>query len=181
MQLRNQNLLHFWDFDRPHIFNQYLSRSIYMVFGKSGSFFQKKYQIYVKNSLIAVVWFKIKKFPIYLANQNLLQYWNIDGHQLFNQNLIRSFFIIFGKSGSFKKGIKFKIRLISGVRFKIKTFQKWLSNQNLLQYWEHDGPQVFNQYLNSNILMSFGKSRSFEKKGIKYKLNIWIFQMYFSE
>ena len=54
--------------------------------------------------------------------------------------------------------------LISDVLFKIKIFPMQLGNQNLLQYWDNDGPPIFIQYLSSSIIMIFGKSRSLKKK-----------------
>ena len=38
VQLDNQNLLQYWVNDGPKIFSQFLSRSIFMIFGKRGSF-----------------------------------------------------------------------------------------------------------------------------------------------
>ena len=82
----------------------------------------KKYQIHVKNRLISYVWFKIKIFVMQLANENLLQYWDLHEPQVFNQYWDKRIFTIFGNSGSFERSyqIHVKNRLISGVEFKIK-------------------------------------------------------------
>ena len=48
--------------------------------------------------------------------------------------------------------------------FKIKVFPVQLANQSLLLYWGLDGPKAFNQYLNRNMLMIFGKGWSLEKR-----------------
>ena len=52
-----------------------------------------------------------------LANQNLLQYSDLDGLQDFNQYINRNIFMIFGNSGSFEKGYEMQVKynLISDV------------------------------------------------------------------
>ena len=104
-----------------------------------------------------------------LANQNLLQYSDLDELQLFKLYLDIRIFMIFGKSGSFEKKdqIHVKNRHISGVQLKMKIFPMQLASKNL------NIAQIFNQYLYKNILMIFGKSRSFEET-IKYILNTLI-------
>ena len=62
-----------------------------------------------------------------------------------------------------KDQIHVKNKYISGVQLKLKFFPMQLASQSLLQYWDLNIAQVFNEYLNRNILMIFGKSRSFEK------------------
>ena len=49
------------------------------------------------------------------------------------------------------------------VQFKINIFQMRLGNQNLLQYLGLEGSQLFNQYLNRNTFMIFGKGRPLQK------------------
>ena len=55
-----------------------------------------------------------------LANQNLLQYSDLDGPQLFNYCLNKNIFMIFDKSGLFEKKLSNKV--ISDVLFRIKKF-----------------------------------------------------------
>ena len=143
MQLPNQNLLHYWDLYRPHLFNQYLSRIIYMIFGKSGSFEKS-------------IKFMLKIFPLQLANQNLLQYWDLDEPELFNQYLDRRIFMIFGKSRSFEKSIKFMLKL-GLFQFTIHNENVPKASQNILQYLDLHRAELFNQFLNSSTNMIFGK------------------------
>ena len=63
----------------------------------------KKYEIHIKNTLISDVMFKIKVFPVQLANQSLLLYWDLDGPKAFNQYLNRNMLMIFGKGWSLEK------------------------------------------------------------------------------
>ena len=62
-----------------------------MTFRKSGSF---------KKSLISGARLKIKIFQMQLANQNLLQYSDLDGLQDFNQYINRNIFMIFGNKNA---------------------------------------------------------------------------------
>ena len=100
MQLASQNLLQFWDLHRAQLFNQYLNRSTFMIFEKKIPSFEKKLSI--MRMLISDVQFRIE-FPNATSHQNLLHYWDLDRHRLFNQYLSRGNFLIFGKSGLFKK------------------------------------------------------------------------------
>ena len=98
IHLANQNLLLYWVLDGPKPFNPYLNRNMLMIFGKSESL-EKKHQIYEKYMHFSDVLFRIKKFLVQLANQNLLQYWDNNRSQIFTQYLSRSIFMILGKRG----------------------------------------------------------------------------------
>ena len=70
MRLASHNLLELSDIDGPQLINQYLNRNILLTFGKSGSFV-KRYHIQSKYTLFSDVLFKIKNFPVQLANQKV--------------------------------------------------------------------------------------------------------------
>ena len=90
----------------------------------------KKYQIPVKNRGISDVQLKMKIFLIQLASQNLSQYWDLHRAQIFNQYLNRSTFMIFGKSRSFEKTVKYMLNISLFQTYNSKYFLMQLPNQN---------------------------------------------------
>ena len=67
--------------------------------------------MHVKYMFFYDILFKIKNFLGQLANQNLLHHRDNDGPQRFIHYLNWSIFMIFGKSGSFEKSIKFMLKI----------------------------------------------------------------------
>ena len=51
----------------------------------------------------------------------------------------------------------------SDVLFGIKNFLVQLANQNVLQYWDNEEPNMFTKHLCRSIFMIFGKTGSFGK------------------